>query len=186
LEKEIPVRMPMLHSVAHDMRSTRNHIANDAIVNQGARLLVCKANPQALCSGQIAQLRALLQGQHQWFFGKGVFSGLKDGTRHRGMRVWDGQVNHDVDVICGQQILDRFTPNAKFFGARLGHIKVNVRNGPDLKRLEQRRKFKIRGRNITASDDADTKRFMVFFTLILRRRWRGGQSVREHFGCHAP
>ncbi len=86
--------MPMLHPVAHDMGRATNNVAQSALINQCARLLMRTAqkgirrgpNPQPVFSRKRRKLFALFQTQNQGLFRIGMFSRLKNCPRGLKMR----------------------------------------------------------------------------------------------------
>ena len=99
--------MPMLHSMAHDMCCAANNVAQSALINQCARLLMRAAekrirrgpNPQPVFSRKRRKLFALLQTQNQGLFRIGMFARLKNCLRGCKMRCRYGQIDNNINII---------------------------------------------------------------------------------------
>ena len=169
-EKELGVGVPAFHPVVLHGGSARDDGAYAALVQNGPRLLMRAAKKgirraadrQALGRRQIAQRNPLFQCQNQRLFGIGVLARLKNALGDLVMGIRDRQVDDDVDVLVGQQIIDRLGPGVEFGRPCRGSLHVDVGHGAHFQPLEQRRKPQIRGRDIAASDDANAKICHVF------------------------
>lgn len=86
-----------------------------------------------------------------------MFARFQNALCHLEVRGGNGQVDDQINVICGQKPLDRLGANALIIRRPcVGRIHVDVSHSPHFKRLEIRRKVKIGGRDISASNDANT------------------------------
>ena len=180
----------MFHPVAHHGRASGGDRADAPFIDQGAGLLMRAAQKgigrtayaQTARCRQIAQRQPVFQAQRQRLFGIDVLVRLQDRLRHGEMRSRNGQVDHHVQRLVGQQILDRLRLHAVFGRPRLGRGHVHVGDGPHLQPTKQGRKPEIGGRDIAASDDADAEcihcqsPFAVCRDLRAKRAWSDGLS----------
>ena len=157
--------MPVLHAVAHHEAAAAGDLADAAIVDQVARQLVRAAEEgvRRRTDAQLALLRALpeveafLDGEHEGLLRIDVLAGVEHLPRHLIVDRRYRQVDDDVDVLRGEQVVDGLGAQAEFLGAGLGGIHVDVRAGAHLDALEERRQLEIGGRDVAAADDADAE-----------------------------
>ena len=163
LEEEIRIRMPVLHAVSHHEARAAGDFSHLAAVDEIARKLMRaaeegvgrRADAQALFLRPLLQVQPLPDRKHEGLFRIDVLAGVEHLLRHRVMRGRIRQVDHDVDVGCGEQAVHRLRPNLVLSGAGPCRGHVDVRAGAHLDAAKQRRQSEIGRGDIAAADDAD-------------------------------
>ncbi len=115
------------------------------------------ANGKVLLASDAPQLLAFLQRKHQRLFRIDVITRLECRLRHGKMRGGNSEVHHHVDVLVGEEFLDRLRRDTKFFCPQFRRIAVKVGAGQHLDALEERCQRKVSRRDVAAPDDADAQ-----------------------------
>ncbi len=161
--EDVGVRMPDLLAAGEHRGRDGERLADRALVEQGAGLLVRAPEEdvggareaQPLRLGKLAQLVGFRGGDRQRLLGVHVLARLERSSRHRGVGSRWSEVEDDVDRVRPKQLLDRQRPERELGRDLLAPRRLEVRAGADLERVEGRRVRGIRATDHAAADDPD-------------------------------
>jgi hypothetical protein len=131
-----------------------NRPADQTVVDRYARRLDAGAEerigsaPDAQPAGSrgVQHLPALVPIHPERLLGEGVLSRRKRLQRDRRVGLRDGQVEHDIDVRIGDQLVDgKHARHAELLRARACPIRVEIRARRHVQRRKLRRHLEIRG-----------------------------------------
>ncbi len=161
---ELGVRMPVLVAVAHHVGAGGDRLADEPIVDDLATRLdppteegvrgAADQEPPGFGQGQ--HPLAVLSVHGEGLLAVGGLARLQSGQRHLGVRVGDGEVDRDLNLRVGKELLDAARPGHPEVGrlglCPLGH---HVGAGDDIEDLEPLPRAKVRSADVPTSDDAD-------------------------------
>ncbi len=118
----------MFHAMGHDRGDGGQRPANFACVDGPTRGLAPRAKN---CVGRRSDAETTLLGggkdlfavrdrRRQWLLAVDVLSGFERGERHFGVRLGNGQVENDVDIVALQKIGDTGGDDAMTVSLTLG------------------------------------------------------------------
>src|SRR5918995_5464215 len=167
LEVEVRVRMPVLGAVAEHERRYGDELSYDPLVHDLAAGLEAAtqegvrgtADPEVSLGGHFQHPTPVLQAHCERLLGVYVLAGLQGRQRDLGVDQRDCQVEDDLDLFVGQQLL-RAASLGHAVRLRLGFgaLEQEVRTGDDLHVVERGPVLQIDAADLAAPDYSDLDR----------------------------
>lgn len=177
LIEEMGVGMPVFHAVVQFECSGSHGRSDRSIVNQLDAGLKTAAEEciGSIADTQLAGVCCLQDGLAvrscccERLFSVDGFTRRNGLKRDPGVRVGDGQVDDDLDLWIGQQLVyGACFWNAELPGLATGALQIDVGAGDNLQNVEEAGRFEIDGADIAASDDANGC-FSVHILIMAQR-----------------
>src|SRR5918995_4014198 len=167
LEVEVRVRMPVLWAVAEHERRYGDGLSYDPLVHDLAAGLEAAtqegvrgtADPEVSLGGHFQHPMPVFQAHCERLLGVYVLAGLQSRQRDLGVDHRDCQVEDDLDLFVGQQLL-RAASLGHAVRLRLGFgaLEQEVRTGDDLHVVERGPVLQIDAADLAAPDYSDLDR----------------------------
>ena len=155
-------RMPALMAGAAEKGAARHRLADRSVVNQLACRLVASAeegvrgaaDTQALLGRELHDLAGLDGVDAERLLGMDMLASVEDREADIGMGQRHREIDHNLDIVALEQLVDAQARRTEFGAALLGCGTAHIRDGLELDHWEVLERLQIFRADVAAANDA--------------------------------